>query len=37
MYFQCFVIYVLRGWYAFDWKAFLVIIIIHFLVISGVD
>ena len=24
MYFQCFVIYVLRGWYAFDWKAFLV-------------
>ena len=23
MYFQCFVMYVLRGWYAFDWKAFL--------------
>ena len=27
MNFQCFVIYVLRGWYAFNWKAFLVIII----------
>ena len=24
MHFQCFVIYVLHGWYAFDWKAFLV-------------
>ena len=25
MYFQCFVIYVLHGWYAFDWKAFLLL------------
>ena len=25
MHFQCFVIYVLRGWYAFDWNAFLVL------------
>ena len=24
MYFQCFVIYVLRGWYTFDRKVFLV-------------